>query len=189
MVDVDVDANVDADILQFYAFSADKPAGKGVGDCINNENDYAELNSIKDWRKMFSSFWSQAPFMFEGKTYLSFEHAYQASKFIINGYEEFANKFNLESNDKISLLVGKDVQKAGRIMKLNYSEIGVWDTFNGDIKKRIYRAKFTLNSLPGRALIATKNAQLINNGPRIKRIRCVRLEQLREELNTAQNTT
>ena len=170
------------DVLQFYAFSADKPAGKGIGDLINDENEYSELNQIKNWRRMFSSFWSESPFMFEGNTYKSFEHAYQASKFLVNGHIDFGSKFSLESNDKISTLVGKEVQKAGRILKLNSEEIKKWDIERGEIKKRIYRAKFTLVSLPGKALMATNNSHLINNGPRIKRIRCLRLEELREEL-------
>ena len=35
------------DRLQFFRRSANKPAGKGVGEVINNSNDYTELNKIK----------------------------------------------------------------------------------------------------------------------------------------------
>ena len=97
------------DTLQFFAFSADKNAGKGTGDIVADENEYEELNKIRHWRRMFSSFWSEDPFIFEGKTYLSYEHAYQAAKYQINGYGNEANRFCLESGDKISRLVGKDV--------------------------------------------------------------------------------
>ena len=170
------------DVLQFYAFSADKPAGKGVGDIVTNIEIYDQLNKIKDWRKMFSSYWPGSPFVFEGKTYLSFEHAYQASKFLINGYLDFGNKFSLGSNDNISKLIGKDVQKAGRMIKLNDKEIEKWNQNMRSIKEKIYRSKFTTTSLPGIALMLTGDAQLINSGPRIKRIRCVRLEELRNAL-------
>ena len=175
------------DVLQFYAFSADKPAGMGIGDVVSDFSAYDELNKIKDWRKMFSSYWSNSPFIFNGRTYMSFEHAYQASKFLINGYIEFGNKFSLESNDNISKMIGKDVQKAGRIVKLNNKQIEYWDENMRKIKDQIYRAKFTITSLPGTALIATNDAHLINAGPRIKRIRCVRLEQLRSELTKQVN--
>ena len=50
------------------------------------------------------------------------------------------------------------------------------------VKDAIYRAKFTRNTNPGKALLATKNATLINAGPRIKKIHCTRLEILRVEL-------
>jgi len=170
------------DTLQFYAFSANKKAGEGVGDIINDHSEYTKLNKITNWRRMFSSFWSEDPFVFEGNTYLSFEHAYQSSKYRINGYEEIAYKFTIESGDVISKQTGKDVQRAGRLVKLNKFEIALWDHEMRNIKNSIYNAKFTKTSRPGKALIATGNAILINAGPRIKRIRCTRLESLRARL-------
>ena len=170
------------DILQFYAFSANKKAGYGVGDNVVDLKVYEELNLIPNWRRMFSSFWAEDPFVFEGKTYLSFEHAYQSMKYRINGYIELANTFTLESNHSTSRLIGKEVQRAGRSRKLNEDEIEIWNVNMRDIKNKIYRAKFTKESNPGKALIATKNAQLINSGPRIKKIHCTRLEMLRNEI-------
>lgn len=35
------------------------------------------------------------------------------------------------------------------------------------IKNNIYKAKYTITSNPGKALLLTKNAMLINAGPRI----------------------
>ena len=46
----------------------------------------------------------------------------------------------------------------------------------------LFSSQYTLNTRPGKALILTRNAQLINAGPRIKRLRCVRLEKHREKL-------
>jgi hypothetical protein len=149
------------DTLQFYAFSADKKAGKGTRDVVADETVYRELNENKNWRRIFSSFWAEDPFTFEGKTYLSYEH----------GYKEIANNFCLESTNprhEISRLTGKEVQR--RIVKLNGKEIEKWDSNVGDIKNAlylgfedfalqtydIYRAKFTLNSNPGKALLVTK---------------------------------
>lgn len=171
------------DVLQFYAFSQNKNAGEGVGDIVNsNPKIYSPLNEIVGWRRMFSSFWSGDPFVYNGKTYLSFEHAYQASKFRINGLHEEAEKFCLNSNHNISKLTGKAVQSAGRQLKLNKSQIDNWDNSMRKIKDEIYRAKFTIHTRPGQALLLTKNATLINAGPRIKKIHCTRLESLRNSL-------
>ncbi len=169
------------DVLQFFAFSADKPAGNGAGDKVNDKSIYKELNNIKNWRKMFSSFWAES-FEFNGCTYLSFEHAYQAAKFEINGYNKIAHSFTLESEHPTSVLKGKQVQKAGRQVTLNGDELEKWSANMRSTKKSIYRAKFTLDTTPGKALISTKNAQLINYGPRIRKIRCTRMETLRDEL-------
>ena len=78
---------MEQDILQFYAFSANKEAGKGVGDLVKDPSKYHELNKIENWRKMFSSLWEE-DFVYEGYTYKSFEHCFQACKFNITGHEE-----------------------------------------------------------------------------------------------------
>ena len=111
------------DTLQFYAFSADKKAGDGIGDSVKSAVDYDKLNEIPNWRRMFSSFWSEDPFIYENRTYTSLEHAYQASKYFINGYVDYAFEFCLESNSQLSKLTGKDVQKAGRKIKLSDEQI------------------------------------------------------------------
>ena len=170
------------DVLQFYAFSTHKDAGDGVGDVVANKSQYKKLNKIHNWRRMFSSFWSGDPFQFEGLHYLSYEHAYQAAKYKINGYE-YAFEFCIESNSKLSKMVGKDVQKAGRKIELTPQEIEIWDANVKQIKQQIYTAKFTSFTRPGQALILTGNAMLINAGPRIKKIHCTRLESLRTLLN------
>ena len=138
--------NILYDELHFYAFSANNNAGKYKKDIVNDPCKYDELNKINNWRQMFSSFWTNDPFVYEGNTYLSYEHAYQASKFKINGFDEFAYKFTLESEDEISRLKGKAVQKAGRNIILNAEQIKNWDANVGQIKQKIYAAKFTLRT-------------------------------------------
>ena len=170
------------DVLQFYAFSADKKTGEGVGDSVHLATDYDELNKVRNWRRMFSSFWSEDPFIFNNQTYTSFEHAYQASKYVINGYADYAFEFCLESGSQLSTLTGKDVQKAGRKFILSDEQIKRWDEIMPEIKKHIYEAKFTKDSRPGQTLVLTKNTILINAGPRIKRIHCTRLEELRTQI-------
>ena len=45
------------DILQFFSNSANKNAGKGSGENVNDYTKYTELNKIKDWRKMLTDNW------------------------------------------------------------------------------------------------------------------------------------
>lgn len=169
------------DILQFYAFSANKPAGKGVGDIVSDPSIYKELNKIENWRRMFSSLWEEA-FCFEGYNYQSFEHCLQACKFNITGHPDIAFKFTIESGCNLS------PNKNRKIIILTKDEINLWESHKPQIKEKIYLAKFHPKSMPYHALLNTRNAQLINSGPRIRKIRCIRLEQLREKLRTGNDT-
>lgn len=166
------------DTLQFYAFSAHKNAGSGVGDIVEDPTLYENLNKIVNWRRMFSSLWSEDPFMYNGLTYLSYEHAYQACKYSVNGYPENLYQFCLES--------GSDMSKTMKINKklhlLTPSEIENWENQLDAIKNELYSAKYTLNTRPGIALMNTLDAILINKGPRIRTIRCTRLEETRNKL-------
>ena len=163
------------DALQFYAFSANKAAGKGIGDIVQDASKYTELNKIENWRRTFSSLWEEA-FLFEGYHYKSFEHCFQASKFNATGHSDIGFKFTMESNCQLN------AQKSKRIYKLSEPEIKLWDEKKSEIKEKIYRAKFFPGSVAHSALINTGDAMLINAGPRIKKIRCTRMEKLREEL-------
>ncbi len=68
------------DRFYFYSKSFDNYPGKGNGE-IGNE-DYLELNKHKNWRKVLSNF-HVYPFIFEGKTYNTIEHAFQSKKISI----------------------------------------------------------------------------------------------------------
>lgn len=168
------------DTLQFYAFSSDKNAGYGTGDIVKDASIYQELNKIKNWRQMFSSRWIGNPFKYNGFTYLSYEHAYQAAKYKINGYDEIAHKFCLESNNTLSLI--DEAHKHNKDIIFTKKEIKNWDENIDKIKDELYHAKFTHLSWPGRALMLTQNAILINAGPRIRKIECTRLMKIRKEL-------
>lgn len=165
------------DILQFYAFSADKNAGSGVGDVVKDISIYEELNKITNWRRMFSSKWSGNPFKYENLTYYTFDHAYQAQKYKINGYDEAAYLFSIESKSELC-----KANRIGRPKVLSKVEIEKWENEKRQIKDKIYRAKFTHTTWPGRVLMLTRNAILINDGPRIKRRECTRLMEVRKEL-------
>jgi len=73
---------MEEDKLFYYSKSANKQVGKGVNEFVSNYNDYNELNKIKDWRKMLSNFYV-AEFTYNGKTYYTAEHAFQAKNNIM----------------------------------------------------------------------------------------------------------
>ncbi len=170
------------DVLQFFSRSADKPAGKGVGDLVSNPSLYVKLNSIPHWRRTFSSLWVGAPFKVRGKTYRTHEHALQALKFESAGKHETAEMFSLESETKLAKGGGHDARKARKIVMLSLKELSQWEKARPAAKDEIYLQKYTQIELARRALLGTRNAQLYHCGPRMKRIRCIRLETIREKL-------
>ncbi len=167
------------DRFQFFKRSANKPAGKGVGKYTNNNNDYSELNKIKDWRKIFCSLWSEESFEYNSYHYKSYEHAFQSEKFRCNGYDDIAFNFTIESNTILGNGNGLDAYRARKIMLLSNAELNKWHQLVNDVKDKLYLAKFTGIETAKNALILTGEAEIWNSGPRIKTLRCVRLEKTR----------
>ena len=101
--------------LVFYSKSADKKAGEGIHEKRKEDDNFFELNKIKDWRKKISNM-SISPFLLGGKKYISVENFFHAAKFM-KDYPKFANTFVMDadypwSNDPFK---AKQAGKAGRI--------------------------------------------------------------------------
>lgn len=141
---------------------------------------YKELSLVPHWRRMFSSLWKEDPFYLWNLTFLSHEHAYQASKYLVNGLDSFGYQYALESDSDVSKCDPVKINK--RLYNLNQSQLKIFEDQRDNVKDQIYAAKFTRTSRPGIALMLTHQAQLINGGPRIKKIRCHRLEKQRSLL-------
>ena len=179
----------DDDRLVFFANSADKPVGRGVGEKVAQPKEYATLQSIPHWRRIFSSLWTSDahPLRWRGRTFRSHSHAYQAAKFEEAGAPDAASEFCIESGSWLGTQgTGLDAHKARRVVKLTPEQLAVWASREDVCKEEIYRAKYMAedddDALPRRALLATGRAELWNQGPRIKTRRCVRLEKIRDEL-------
>jgi predicted NAD-dependent protein-ADP-ribosyltransferase YbiA (DUF1768 family) len=169
------------DVFQFYSKSADKPPGLGVGEHVSDPLCYAELASIAHWRRMFSDLWED-DIVINGLTYRTHHHAFQAGKFQAAGLADIGYMFSKESGSTIGLGTGIDAFRARKKVILSPEQYQKWQEQKGQVKDAIYAAKFTRESHPGKALLATQNALIINKGPRIKRIECVRLMRQRENL-------
>jgi hypothetical protein len=67
------------DKLFYFSKSRDVLPGKGLNEIVENHLIYNDLAKIKDWRKILSNF-HIFPFIYEGNTYNTIEHAFQAKK-------------------------------------------------------------------------------------------------------------
>ena len=96
------------DKLFFFHKSANKPAGEGANEFVQNPQKYRELNKIKNWRHSLDNF-DMCPFKWtnpinkETYTYNTIEHALIAAKFLTYGYDDVAYRFTIESKDPIGL--------------------------------------------------------------------------------------
>ena len=161
-------------IFQFYSKSANKPKpGKGSGETIKNENvsKFADLASLKGWRKTLSNFYI-SPFVLDNHKWNSVEHYYQGSKFKKNN-PEFYLKFSLDSGSDLSkdpVLAksygGKTGKYKGNIVRPK--EIQVDPDFfgpNGRSEKEMeaaQAAKYSQSNEAKKTLLATKDAKLVH---------------------------
>ncbi len=172
-----------SDKLVFYSKSADKKAGKGVHENVSSESDYEELNKIKDWRRILSNFHTY-PFKYEGKTYNSIEHAFQARKIALADPVK-ALEFTVESKTELGLGTGADAQKKRKLVKLNTKQIKEWDNSKDHIMEEIAIEKYKVCKEAQKVLKHTNNAQLwhlvTSRGKASQLIRFKHLEEFRSQ--------
>ena len=161
-------------VFQFYKRSADKSPGKGSGEKIpvSKRMQFAELDAIKDWRRILSNF-AHTPFELDGHKWLSVEHYFQASKF----KEEnpgFYDQFAMDSKTELGKVLSQNPEMAkgagsetGKYKgkQIRPKEIKVESKFftekaSGVMDKALH-AKFTQNEEAKKVLKATKDAKLV----------------------------
>jgi ribA/ribD-fused uncharacterized protein len=171
-VDVEVitDLYDDNTVFQFYDKSRNAKPGKGSGEKIRPEDIklYAELATIKDWRKKLSNFWTEE-FDLDGHKWKSVEHYYQASKF--KNTPDFYKEFTLDNNPKGKIANDPNIAKAAGSKTgksdntvLRPKEIKIdTDFFSGrnqQVMEEAMTAKFTQNDNLRKTLLATRDAKL-----------------------------
>lgn len=162
-------------MLCFFSGSKDAKPGKGVGEtgCAGLEN----LAGVKDWRRVLSNF-HVAPFVYGGLTWNSIEHAFQGHKILLADREK-AFAFAMESGSELSRDTGAAAQKQRKMVKLSGSQLAQWNSTKMKIMEEAAAAMYSQNEKEMAVLKMTKNAELWHRGPRIKPVRFVHLERIR----------
>lgn len=170
-----------ADKLFFYSKSRDVAPGKGVNEIVCDENVYSELCDVKNWRQVLSNFHT-SPFKYEGYTYNTIEHVFQAKKIEISN-KDLAFNFTLESGHPIGLGDGEVARKNRKLVKLTKSELQLWCTMKDNVMYTAAVEKYKASEEAMMVLKATKNAQLWHIVPRSSPVRFEHLEHIRATFN------
>jgi len=174
-------SSTSGDVLRFFARSADKAPGKGAGESVANPVVYARLARTPNWRQVLSNF-HLCPFTYEGRTYRTIEHAFQAAKIRLED-PVAAESFTVESGSPLGVSGdGLEARKHRKMVRLPPAKIAAWDAFSGEAMARMARAKFRQCPEARQVLLDTLNAQLWHAAPRMAPVRFVHLEQLRSDL-------
>lgn len=171
---------MEPDRLSFYSKSADAAPGKGANEHVSDASAYKELASIPHWRRLLSNF-HVAPFAFEGHTYRSIEHVFQAEKTALADPAK-AYWFTVESGHTIGQGDGAEAQRNRKLVLLSKEQLSTWDLIKGGVMERAAIAKVQASEDARRVLKATGTAQLWHIVSRSKPIRFEHLERIRATL-------
>ena len=161
-------------MLCFFSGSKDAKPGKGVGETVC---ELEGLAGVKDWRRVLSNF-HVAPFVYGGLTWNSIEYAFQGHKIMLADREKgFA--FAMESGSELSRDTGAAAQKQRKMVKLSGSQLAQWNSTKMKIMEEAAAAMYSQNEKEMAVLKMTKNTELWHRGPRIKPVRFVHLERIR----------
>lgn len=169
-------ASTQNDKLFFYSKSAMVPPGKGANEVVKDESLYESLGV--GFRQVLSNF-HVCTFIFEGYTYNTIEHVFQAKKIALADEKE-AYKFTVESGHEIGKGDGVMAQKNRKLVKLDHKQLAHWDTIKHGIMKDAALAKYQTCKEAASVLKATLGAQLWHIVSRKKPERFLHLEQIRE---------
>jgi predicted NAD-dependent protein-ADP-ribosyltransferase YbiA (DUF1768 family) len=174
------------DMFLFYSKSRDAKPGKGAkAERVLDPSAYAELASIKDWRRVLSNF-HVMPFKYAGLRWRSIEHAFQAEKL---GRVDPALRYKLSidsGSDVGALGDGAAARKMRKAALLTPQQLDAWNNGESDAAMAdIARAKYMQCPEAMRVLKATGKAQLWHVMPRSKPVRFMHLEAIRHALRYA----
>lgn len=146
------------DRFVFYSKSADAPPGQGSNEQVENPDMYTKLASIPNWRQILGNFYECA-FIYEGRTYLTLEHALQAKKFQgidLTLFESFAQ----ESKSKLAYRGGAEARKMRKTILLTATQLEKWDQEKISHVENMQWEKFSQCQKAKEVLLATQEAEL-----------------------------
>lgn len=142
--------------------------------------EYEDLAKIKDWRRILSNF-HVSPFTWNGYTWKSIEHAFQATKIAMVDLEK-AKRFTIESGDQIGMGDGAMAQKNRKLGLLNKEQCLEWARKSMYVMEDIAEAKYMQCKEARAVLKATKGAELWHIVSRKPAVRFEHLERIRKML-------
>ena len=155
-------------IIQIFKRSADRPVGdKKSSDTVKIEklkfnDNFIQLNEIKEWRKKLDNEWNIENYMVDEKEYISVQHYMYASRFI--NIPEVFNKFNKQSQHP----AGKSIDEAKKLYdailkdKTYKSKIIKEDDYEKDKSRYLFlalRNKFSIDEYK-KILLLTGDAKI-----------------------------
>ena len=178
---------MDSDAFFFYSKSKDVPPGKGTHESIRDASAYQTLASIPNWRRILSNF-HVAPFKFEGYTYNTIEHVFQAKKIALLSPES-AFYFTVESGHAIGKGDGEFARKNRKLILLDDDTLEAWDAIKDGVMERAAAAKYAACEEARNVLKATGSAQLWHIVMRGRPVRFQHLERIRAHLRNTDPAT
>lgn len=171
------------DRLQFFSRSANRPAGKGVGEVVGDVRAYSQLNSIPSWRKELSNFSDSCIVPYDGLTFRTVEHAFQFAKLSLADVDAAAD-LSVESGSDIGVSgSGLDARKRRKSVLLTKAQLATWATHKPTVLRSLWSYKAQNCPLFRSVLQATRQAQLWHlPGHGLKAERWHALEEIRKSL-------
>jgi ribA/ribD-fused uncharacterized protein len=166
------------DKLYFFSKSKDCAPGKGKNEVVLDPSKYKTLPY--NFRKILSNF-HVAPFKFEGYTYNTIEHVFQAKKIGLVD-EELAYQFTMESKSDIGLGDGSIAQKNRKLVHLNDEQLGAWSVLKEEVMKSAAYEKYKQNEDSLKILLSTGEAELWHIQLRKRAVEFRHLYHIRSDL-------
>lgn len=146
-----------------------------------NQAAYARLAARPGWRQVLSNF-HVCPFAFQGRTYRTVEHAFQAAKIRLES-PQAAELFSVESRSNLGARGdGLAARKERKMVRLSPAKLAAWDSFSQEVMAQIARAKYAQCPEARAVLLDTMDAQLWHAAPRMAPVRFRHLEDIRRLL-------
>lgn len=168
------------DKLFYFSGSRDVKPGKGTNEHVSVPSKYSYLEGIKDWRKILSNFHLQ-PFTWQGKTWNTVEHAFQASKIALVDKNK-AKSFTLESGSVLGRGSGADARKQRKMVVLSPEKLKYWAKIKDDVMEDIIYHRYKNEPDLQKVLLATGDAELWHVVLRSKPEHVFYLERVRSRI-------
>lgn len=167
------------DKLYFYSKSRAAKPGHGVNEIIMDPEKYTDLSP--HFRRVLSNF-HVYKFEYNGHSYNSIEHAFQACKIALVDPEK-SLWFTSDNGHEIGMGDGAIAQKNRKLVKLDKDHLQLWDSIKDKVMKDISIAKYHACEEATHVLKATREAQLWHIVCRKPPVRFVHLEEIRSMLD------